>query len=403
MFANFNKAFRKNPLKTKVPSEVLAALSHKLPDGFKYVNIGEGACGIASDYMHLKFNVKIPEGAIKNKDYIKTANDLANYIYRTQQELEVIPDKDGCILINDNKFSFSDLLHFPLEEKYIKSQGAFVIKPEPFPDPFPIEFEANGAKKVILIQRQPYDSIYETLFKSVNDDCLQISYLINERDFSLKLTINISLEKAKTIKEIVTASKLYYGFLNGTLKMGEFPLNQKPDEKVDEDFSKTIEFWEKVLAVENTLGIVFIPTSRIQHDDGYWIECLYRTLVLKQPYRENIKMSTVKMRNVSFTQEGGFKKKSGMVFEYLREIAGELLGAKINLIEFSIIYNFIITNATKVDKSENDYDVQIEPDGKEGIYRSTQYFKTKDEADVFRTVHIKNHEIFKKAEIIEVL
>lgn len=104
------------------------------------------------------------------------------YLYRTQQELSV-PTKS--IEINGHSFTPEQLINFPLSETKVSNEDFnLVIKPYPFPEPFPVFIEIKDEefiRKDFQIKRKPYSNMEKSQFKSIDNGPLKLSYIIDEK------------------------------------------------------------------------------------------------------------------------------------------------------------------------------------------------------------------------------
>ncbi|MFJ9960537.1 abortive infection system toxin AbiGii family protein, partial [Streptomyces avermitilis] len=107
MFTNFEKAFfKQNEIDQKIPAEVMQSLNEKLPEGFVYTDLGEGAAGLlpntGGDFQLSGFSVQLPADL---PDDLKPSTffELIEYMYRTQTKIKLI-SKNNIIKINNKEF-----------------------------------------------------------------------------------------------------------------------------------------------------------------------------------------------------------------------------------------------------------------------------------------------------------
>ena len=117
--------------------------------------------------------------------------------------------------INGNELMLSEFVTNPFRDgTFEESTAKFVVMPKPFPDPFPlqIEYKEEDISKTFQVRRQPLADMHKSLFKSVNNDVLEIKYTIDEVTNTLKFNVHMDFAKAVSVKEIIEASQLYKAF-----------------------------------------------------------------------------------------------------------------------------------------------------------------------------------------------
>ncbi|MCM3274045.1 abortive infection system toxin AbiGii family protein [Paenibacillus elgii] len=376
MFSSFDKAFNNKNQESKIPKEILDFLSEKLPDNFHYSNIDEGVVALVpvSGPITISGRLELSDGFIPSNP-----QELMEYVYRTQQELQLLPDDDGFIIINNTKFKLNDIVKFPFDDRELSGEH-LIIKPSAFQPPFKIRLQGLGVEKEFLIQRQPYGDLNKSLFRDVGGGPLEISYLIDERTFELKLDCKLRIEKAKTIKEVVDNLNLYYACFKGDLKIMGVKLPKIDNPIEEKGIVETISFWKKIYSVELKLGVSFIPTFPVTIDDAIWFEKLYRSFIDQKPYKEKIKLD-----KISFTVNEDFIPQSiigneELGINYLQETELEIMGVSIKLIDVVTLFGFRVKDVLFINNEKTKCDVILDPKDEGGIYMSTRHFVTENEA-----------------------
>jgi hypothetical protein len=393
MFSNFESAFlKKNEIDKSIPAEIVEALSEKLPGGFKYTALSCEACGIipTTPQFNLEMKIDVPEDLLKDFKPLNT-QELMEFIYRTQRELKVIPDEEGCISVNNTKLKIEDMIRFPFDDETMVG-AELSICPEPFQPPFYVPIEGGAVRNNILIQRQPYADMHKSFFKNVDDSVLEITYILDEVKKSIKFTFRINIEKSKNAKKILDGLKLYQSCLKGEVKFAGIDFSQLASE--DKAIEKTIEFWDRIHQLEKKLNVEFLLEFPIKMDATIWVEKLYRSFIEEKPYKKYTKIDKI---TIGETEE--FKKEEiignkplTLHFAYDSEI--ELWGVKLNLFDSVGIFDFKVSKI--VHNNTNEYELLLEPTTDKGIYESIRHFAIKEEA-----INYKNClEDFKNAELI---
>ncbi|EPY2281843.1 abortive infection system toxin AbiGii family protein [Clostridium sporogenes] len=393
MFSNFKKAFKPNEVSQNIPEEVIKSLNKELPEGFRYANIGEGVCAINSVEDKFDLSAKIEMPSYLPSDFKpSTIQDVMEFAYRSQRRLKIIPNENGCININGKEINVNDIIKYPFE-KIVNNE--LFISPEPFNPPFTLSIEGNSIKKELLIKRQPYEDMNKSLFKNINNESINLEYLIDEKMESMKINFSINIEKAKSINEVIECLKLYDAFIKKDIKINGMKLSKitNGNIKKNENILKTIDFWQKVHVVEQKLNANFNPRIPIKRNDAYVIKKLYRSLIEKKPYKEYIDMNEIE---IVAEKNGDIKIGSQLEITSIQQSKIEFSEDKFELFDIVGLFGFQISDIKIVNKEKNKYKLLIEPIKDEKIYMSTQHFIKLEEAQD----HINDVEKLKNADLI---
>lgn len=383
MFADFEKAFKDETIDKKIPIEILSYLSRELPDGLKYEDAGEGLCVLEPNADEIKLEINVPTD-LPEDFKPNTINDLMEYIYRTQQILEVNPDKEGNITINDKKIKIEEFTKYPLVEKEAVNLKLY-LKPDPFPDPFNIKIEGNGIIKDMLMQRQPYKSMDKRKFESIENKVIKLSYIIDEKNNSMNLNLKISVENSDNITNIIEALKIYQSFLDKTIKiagseMKNGTITSSTDNNKKNGMKETIEFWTKILDLEKKMEVKFIPEFPLNREDILWFEKLYRSFIEDLPYKEyaNIDSLTIPKNEETIDEFTAGTKDIALLFTQRMNLT--IWGVDLELYNTVGVFDFKISER-KLNKDNNsEYILNTAPINKEGVYISTRHFDNEKDA-----------------------
>lgn len=382
MFSNFKTAFKEQPLyQIKIPQAVLAAISKDLPEGFKYVELESGYCGIETDkeFIISFDNINLTEKAKRILPKNPTMKDIWSYAYNTQQKLELLPDENGCCFINGQAIKMEDFIKAPLQN--VEYEGSsFYMVPPPFPEPFSITVGAEEKNISVLMQRQPWESLTEAKFSSVNDSAIKVSYIFDEMTQQITFSISSDIGNAKSVREIIDANHICNAFLQGEgLIMGSkiAKVGKKKDYRISDD---VIIFWNKVLELEEYFGVNFDPREGLTEDTINEVEELYRGIIQKKAFRRNETINDV---------TGSYSKISAEVHEMIgKEIYFEmssleatmLFGVEIKWFMLLGIFNATVKSidALKKDGSDN-VKMALKPSSGKKIYSSVMLFKNEEE------------------------
>lgn len=394
MFSDFKKAFQVDESSTKIPDAVIDALSDSLPEGFKYTRIDKEVVGIitTSEKMQMKVNLNYPYDFKP-----KSTEELMEYLYRTQQELSV---PTNSIEINGHIFTPEQLINFPLSETKVSNEDFnLIIKPYPFPEPFPIFFELKceeSIKKIFQIKRQPYAHMGKCLFNSIDKGPLKLSYIIDEKNHSLNLTLNLNIENAYSAKEAAEAYKIYKGFIKGNIRFNGADLNAVPSKNEElESIEEVIKLWEKVDLIGEKLKIAFKPNENLSQNDVLWIERLYKSFIEEEPYKEYIKIDNMTSEIIDINKEEILSSK-GIAFQFTNNEEIQLLGKDITL--YNLVAMFDLRVIEIMEKEGKKYEFKIEPTTNNGIYRSVKHFIDENEINKYKPSEVLHN--FQNAELL---
>ncbi|KMY50084.1 abortive infection system toxin AbiGii family protein [Peribacillus loiseleuriae] len=385
MFADFEKAFfKKNEIDKNIPEEILKALSEKLPEGFAYTNIGNGAAGITTEgtsKVQIKGQIKLPDDLdLPGNFKPSTMKELMEFIYRTQHRLKLKRDENNAITINGESFSIDEFISFPFEDMKVSNSMELTVIPTPFQPPFEVSIEGNGIVKKLSIQRQPYPDMNKSLFKSINNNSFKISYFLYETENKLQFKFDLNIDNANSVEESIEALKLYESCIKGEFKLhGERFSMPDVVESEKESISATIAFWEKALKLEQISNVKFTPKSQILVEEVVIIEELYRSLIEKKPFKEYIQLTDLTINGFEGTDINNFLEIEGLSFQFTDRSSVSALGVELELDSVKGFFDFKVTDTEPVKEDKTKIKLIVEPIQGKKIYQSTIYFCNEEE------------------------
>jgi hypothetical protein len=397
MFSNFKKAFKKKEINKEIPQEIIDLLNEKLPKGFKYQQMGEGVCAKVPIAPGAKITVQLDTKNLPKE--IRTAEKLMEFMYRTQESITILPDKDGCITVNDTKLKIDELIETPLKDKKLK-ECKMSISPPPFPPPFIVPIKVNGIRKDISFQRYPYADMQKSLFRNTDNGILKLSYLINEENRSMNFSFNIEIEKAENIAQILEALRFYEAFQRNDFKIAGMEVTKITATEEEQAIIETINFWERIYELEKVLGNKFVPEFPITQNVAERLEQLYRSFVEKKPYKEYVDINSITTSITGDVQKKAVLSPTEAMFYYLQkepEPEFILWGIKISLYSVVGIFDLRVRDIVLLNKRQKKYKLITEPTTEQGSYISILYFLTEEEAINYKF----DLELFKNAELIK--
>lgn len=292
MFVDFDKVFNRKPqTQMKVPEALVQTLSEHLPTGLQYVAAEDGSCRIISAEKKpiiiggFLYEPTAQQRQILGENY--TVQDVLDYSYNAQQWIHLSLKRDGYILLNGEEFPVEKLQYHPyVPVKFVS--GSFYIFPRKFPEPFSLTIGNGKYERTLQIRRVPNESISVAAFESGKENVLYTNYYIDERKHRMTMNISLNLAYAFTVRDMVEAPSIYNSFLDGKGLMEGSPIESKiMEDNIHKFDQSTIEFWGKVLCIENYLNVSFSPPHRdIEFDEMSTVEQLYQTLIQTTPVRD---------------------------------------------------------------------------------------------------------------------
>ena len=411
MFANFEKAFSEDEieehvskkiiesLSDKLPKEIIESLSDKLPEGFEYRAGTGGSCGIVpkSSELSFGFKVEVPDDLFEN---FKPSNteELMEFMYRTQRNFKVVTDKEGCISINGVKFKIEDIVKFPLEN--ITAGKEWFIRPRPLEPPFKVPIIGpNSVIKSILIQRQPYPDMHKSYFKSVDKNVFEISYLIDEKNSTIKFKVHINIQEFNSVKEILDGFELYKRLIQGKETFAGYDISKGviEDKIIEKTVGKNVEFWDKVYKLELKFGVKFSLDLPIIKKDVILVEKLYRSFIEEKPYKIYVDIEEFTLDNKGELDKKKIMNEKNIVLQLVQQSTQELWGNTFNMYDSISLVDFKILDIV-LTKDMKKYKFLFEPATDNGIYEVVRHFVKKEEALKYQKCKVD----FKNIEMITV-
>lgn len=399
MFANFKKAFKQDETMYEIPEAILESLSDKLPDGFNYVQVDKEICAVTSKSKEISVNVNFN---IDDKINITNSRELGEYLYRTQREVVI---DSNFIELNGVKFNVNELIKMPLSKNKIDEENIkLVLKPHPFPEPFILMIGYGQDYIPMTFQRQPYQDLHKSLFKSIDRKSIIISYILDEVLENITFKVNINIAEAESVDEVVIITQIYKLFMSGKLKIAGIELNREIGNINEENgLDSLIEFWNKVNLISKKLGILFNPQKELKKRDVKLLERLYKSLVENKVYKELVNIEEIEVTCYQETDNSSLLNKDGLVLESLGQNEYELLGIKLSIWDFVMWCNLRIKDIILIDKNKFTYNFMMDTESSKKAFKIVKHFNSKEEAEKYREHISRKVEDLESIELIDML
>ncbi|MDY0943643.1 abortive infection system toxin AbiGii family protein [Priestia megaterium] len=404
MFTDFEKAFfQKNEKDVRIPKEIVKSLSETLPEGFTYTNIGNGAIGVVPLGTEAELSgleLELPDdlpGNFKPSTY----QELKEFMYRIQRPIK-IKLKDDSVILNGTTIKLDKLIQRPLEP--VDPSGYEIsLVPQPFQPPFEIKLQGNGITKKLFVQRQPYAHMHKSLFKSINNSNFEISYIIDETNELLTFNFKYNLENIDNIEEGIAILELYQSCIEGGIKLNNLRLPEAPATSIEkETIPETINFWKKVLTLQEHLGVQFIPEFKTKREDVILVEEIYRSLIETRPFKKYLNINDLTLtgpQGMDLKELVGREELSIQFHEYL-EVS--LFGVKLNLISVVAFFDFMVKGIKSIKDDVPKHILITESIKGKRTYQVARHFRDKETASSYMEYIQKNIKEFEDAEELKV-
>ena len=398
MFSNFNSTFKENKKNNlKLPKEIIEILNNELPKELEYKEVDEGICAIVSANnkpMNIKTKIKLPDIPEKIKKDIHGFEDVYEYLYRSQKKCEIIPDKDGNIIVNNSKIKAKDFIkNVRKDEEFEKLE----LIPPPFPKAIKTKIKAGNIVKEFDIERQPYESMKIIFLKSIQEKPISIKLYIKDES-TVDLNININIRDLENVNEIVEVCEFYKGFLSGDIQLGDVITEDIKVKKKSQNvfIDKKIDFWKKTLEIEKKLNIKFNAT-KINNQDYVWILKLYKSIIENVPFKISSKINSLEIEDTNIYEKTNEMLGEMMLFEYTKQEEIEVMGQRIKIYILERIYNYKVKEVKKYKEK-----IKLILEEEKESFVAQKFFLTEEELKKEQMIRNRNDEKYKNAEYCEI-
>lgn len=372
MFTEFESIFNSDDKKITIPKSIMKQIGKELPEELEYRHIEDGICIIENKNgspLQVGARIKLPDIPTDIMKNLHSFNELYEYLYRTQKECEMIPNKNGSVIINGNDININSFI------KYIYSNGTLkriIMRPEAFPEPVKVNIKAGNTTKQFHLKREPFESMDVILIKSTEVMPIEIELYIKENN-TANFKINIKIDNITDVKEIVEICDFYENFLYGNIQIEGMELTEIGQISRSVSANESIDFWNKALKLEKKLDKKF-NAMKLFYKDYDKINELYTSLIDGKSFNIKDKIEAINSNNINiFEQVKAFAGKT-MDFEYEHEELLNLGEQELKLFKLERIHNYYVKDIILL-KDE----VKILVDAKENSSIIAKYFLTEDD------------------------
>lgn len=363
---------------------IINTLEKKLPEGFKYTPIGNGRYAVDK----IENGLEIDFESVELKDDIKkvlpgnyTSEQLLQYAYNSQTKISILP-KDGYYTIDGSKILAKYLVVEPLSNEQ-NSNISLLLEPPKFPEPFSLVLGVGDYTLDINVQRVANDSLDEFRFKSLDNQPMEIEYIVDVNEKKFEFNFKCKVRYAKNVKEILSTYLIYNSFIDGQGYIGNSIIEHARINSVKKIPEEAIQFWEKVYKIENKLDISFDIKEQVLEKNILDIEQIYRCIIEEKPYKTYKVYKSVIGNEMGNLSKEFFSDNQNFYFEFTGKAEYELLGKTISLQAIIGIFNSRIKDVQN--KEDNQVEILLETVKDKKMYESMMLFITADDLEGFQS------------------
>lgn len=238
----------------------------------------------------------------------------------------------------------------------------------------------NGKQKTIKFKRhRTKNTVY---LETLNDSVFEIKQKFHLDTEKVNISYNIHYDRAESILDIVDAYRIVQTYLRSLLKIKIEDTNDNNQAtQIFDRLRYSSAFWERVLELQDELGIEFIPSTipDMTDEDQKELDELYLLLCEKKTLRVNQKINP---SHVSFNSQPDRREKltvgSGLGLTFLSHNTYKLLGKEITTYTLNLIFDAIVKEI--YDDGDTTKVVYGGTDSRP-MYISFRGFKTLEEAE----------------------
>ena len=400
MFVDFDNVFNRKT-SFSIPQSLVEYYSAQLPDGLVYKE-EDGILYIVDQNSSEKHIGKvIPELTAEIKKGLgdhTSFSDLMQLLYNSQQSICLSPQDGESLTFNDKEIRINQMIISPFKNNEVTK---LYITPPPFPPPKTVRIKNDKYEEELHIKRIPNNSVNVIMVESEKDKPLFFHASIDtENSKNSNLSFKYNLSNAHTIRDLAVSLSLYNSLFEGTAFFDGAPIPK--DRKVQgvPINKQSLQFWEKVLKIEDLLELRFVPPSEdVQNEDVYLVEQLYQSLINKTPTRSLGQVNTLQGKWKS-VDEKTFKSMPNTItnFSYSINSTISLFDQSFNLFCFVGIFGVLVEDCS-ID-NDSFFIKMKDPDGKRRSYMSVMYFLNEESVEDYLSNYDKAIEALEDAKSV---
>ena len=206
-----------------------------------------------------------------------------------------------------------------------------------------------------------------------------------QKSIILKLIYHYNWKSQKQSKTLLNRS-IYNAFVDAKVRFNNKIIDfaSKPQDIKKYDI-RYLAFWEKVLKIEQCLGVSFVPPKEdVDINSAYLIERLYQNLICRTPAKDNSTIDSVETDMQFIDRDSNISKlkRKSVYFEFEGIDSYDLFEAKFELPRLTCVFNSVVDKYVK--RNDKYIIYLIDKNKKEKRYSSTMIFKDIEELNNFK-------------------
>lgn len=402
MLGDFRHLFMDKPnTYATIPKGILESLAVDLPQGYSYVDIGEGFCVLkVPNGTKLKGQLYIEDATEENLKKCTSFDDLVRYSINLQKPICLLPDESGNYYLNDVAFPFSQLLQAPLRN-FEMVEGSLKYMPEKLDMSFRLMLTVEEKTEYITLIRVPYNSVDYLKFVSNENNGFVISVLVKLDEPKMTINVATDFSNAGSVENVCRSIYIFNQFAAGKVKVFNEYVNIDNEAKLTPYDDEAVEYWNQLLELEKVFNVQFDVTNGVYELEVKKVRELYRSLISKTPFRTDETITNLSgSGEYSTTEEVESMEGREMYFRYLMEENFDIMGVGLSYVGIKYIFGAKIK---KFDYDEATKKFEIELDKaneQQDLFTATLYFENKEKLEEFLLVEDEMKEQFFNAELI---
>lgn len=239
----------------------------------------------------------------------------------------------------------------------------------------------------------------ELKFANVDFSALQIEITvrssllddIEEKNMLAKMTYSIVPTRAGTVTDALTALHIFKGLFQGTTTINGIAVKSEDTDYIfrQEQMEDALQFWNTAKAIEEKIGVSFMPDAEFPEEDARFFTelklCLLeeKSICWEHPF-EHFHVGNIHLeKEISFED---FINKEEISYRFLEgPISATLLGAEFELYSLTEMVGFVMTNVEWDNDKKTSGEIYI-VDASEKAWRLIRKYITKEEAKIQKEI-----------------
>lgn len=294
-------SIEKGTAESIIPKELLEVFNDELPKGIGYRAIDSEH--LAIDFCKTENTITIFQNENraffdKYNKYFKNGEDILKIARMTQTPLNVQNTKT---VYKDKEIDLKYIFRNICNDNIVKPIG--VLEPKSLPE-ICLKLSDSQDESIstdVHLQMQRCDNVERCTYSNSNQNevmCVNMEIdteYANVELYNISLHIYIGIKKAKSVKEVVNAYKLYEALINNRLLINGklFIYTNGVDEDKFKGVQLGLDLYKKLEILEEALSVQFIPSIETEVEELYYVNWLYSSLVEKKPFIEKAAINSI--------------------------------------------------------------------------------------------------------------